>query len=718
MAMDGRIDRSEAVPQGAEAERLRAELQQCRSALQRLERRFAVAAAEASVLRDTLAAVYASHSWRLTAPLRAAVTWRPSRPRRAAAPRQAAPPLPLAAEVDAAAPRVSLIVLPPHADPPVAALRRIAAGVAFEVLLPRPEGAAGPPAPLPAGMREVPAPAGASTAALANAAAAAARGERIALWDAASPPLPGWLAALDDCFAGRDGVGMAGATLLDATGRIAAAGATIAADGRLLPLGAGAAADHPDHAYLAEVAANPLGCVMLPAALWRQMGGLDEEFGAVGPALTDLGLRLAAAGYGVVCTPFARLRAPPAAAEDWAAALGRRRLRQLRAAQGGGLAALAAPPPRVLFVDHFVPTPDRDFGSADLHAFLRIFVALGYHTTLLPLDDLACADAYAADLRRRGVRVAAGGFYRSLGDFLGREAPFDLFMVYRGTLAQTPLLSALRRHSPQARLVFNTVDLHFLRLEREALLSRSAPRLDEAFRMQQRELAAILGADCTILLSAVEQRLVGELLPGARTWVIPIARDIPGRTTPFAARRGAAFVGSFRHRPNADAIAAFVRDVWPLVRQRLDITLTVIGADPPPEVQALAGAGVVVAGHVADLDAALAGVRLTVAPLRFGAGLKGKIVSSLAAGVPCVASPVAAEGMALVDGEHVRIAAGAAEFAAAVIEVHEQAPVWERLSEAGLRLAREQFSLPAAEWRIAALLDELGLPAGRDPDLA
>jgi glycosyltransferase involved in cell wall biosynthesis len=120
---------------------------------------------------------------------------------------------------------------------------------------------------------------------------------------------------------------------------------------------------------------------------------------------------------------------------------------------------------------------------------------------------------------------------------------------------------------------------------------------------------------------------------------------------------------------------------------------------------------VVVRGHVEDLEAELATCRLTVAPLRFGAGIKGKIVSSLAAGVPCVASPVAVEGMGLADGLHLRVADGAAAFADAIVELHEQEAAWTALSDAGLEVARETFSVAGARRRIVAMLRELDLPA-------
>ena len=165
-------------------------------------------------------------------------------------------------------------------------------------------------------------------------------------------------------------------------------------------------------------------------------------------------------------------------------------------------------------------------------------------------------------------------------------------------MASGALFAQLRRHSPFAPLVFNTVDLHFLRYERAALLERSAATLDESFRLQQLELGAIGSADRTILLSDAEQALIEELLPHARTCVIPIMRDIPGRAAPFGPRSGVVFIGGFRHLPNVDAVISFVREVWPKLSGRLDGKLTIVGADAPAEVRALAGP---------DVEAARAG---------------------------------------------------------------------------------------------------------------
>jgi O-antigen biosynthesis protein len=731
--MEGSVD-PPPVPPGpdatVEAARLRAELRQTEAARRDLERQLAALAADLLDARARLAAVYASRSWRLTAPVRrflgACARPRPAAPAEpapASAPRgvpvltpsgtQSAGP----AELTATVPQASVIALSAGAGgwPALDALCACAGGMPFEVLLALPEGTSPPPAR--PGLRPVPVAAGLSPSALCNTLAASAAAPRLVLWDGAAPPRPDWLGALADALDRFEDAGMSGAVLLDAAGRVAAAGCAVADDGALVPLLAGASPDDPDLAHVAPVPALPPGAVMLPTALWRGLSGLDAEIGAIGPALADLARRIAESGRGVRRTPFARLRAPdaPPAADAWAEATGRWHLRRRRA---DAARHTQTSRPRVLLIDHFVPTPDRDSGSGDVHAFLRLFEGLGYDATMFALDDSSGVTRYVDDLRRRGVRVLQGGGFDGLRALLAREGTaFDLVLIYRVALAFGEMLEALRAHSPRARLVFNTVDLHFVRLEREAMLRRSAEALDEAYRVQQQEMAAMLRTDATIVMTPAEQQRVAALLPDVRTYALPIVRDIPGPARGFDGRRGALFVGGFRHRPNADAIEAFLRDVWPLVRQRLDIGLTIVGADPPDVLRALADPSVTVAGFVPDLDPLLGTCRLTVAPLRYGAGMKGKVVTSLAAGVPCVASPIAAEGTGLADGTQIRVADSPEAFAEAIVQVHESREVWERLSQGGLAAARERFSLPAVRRRLVDMLHDLGLPTGMEATL-
>ena len=322
-----------------------------------LERRYAAAVAELLDLRRELATVYGSRSWRLTASLRALRTRR-RRPEATIPPAQSATQ---AASFGAAAGHVSVIA--PIVTAPATTLRETPAGLGFDLLAPHDEAAP-------------------TAAAACNAAAAAAGGDWLVIWDGTSVPRPGWLAALAASFATFPDLGMAGAVLLDRAGRIVAAGATLATDGTLLPLGAGAAPGDPEHGFAAAVDAVPAGAVMVPVALWRRFGGLDPAIASLDHALAELALRMQQAGFMVARQPAAQLvrrAAPPG--DAWSAALGRWHVRRRRIALRGGIAVLGGgrtpAAPRVLFVEHFVPTPDRDSGSADLHAMLRVFVVAG-----------------------------------------------------------------------------------------------------------------------------------------------------------------------------------------------------------------------------------------------------------------------------------------------------------------------------------------------------
>ena len=157
-------------------------------------------------------------------------------------------------------------------------------------------------------------------------------------------------------------------------------------------------------------------------------------------------------------------------------------------------------------------------------------------------------------------------------------------------------------------------------------------------------------------------------------------------------------MGGFRHPPNADAMLWFGREIFPRIRARLpDVRLHCIGAEPPTEVRALQEIpGVTVHGHVPDLAPYMDGVRVAIAPLRFGAGVKGKVNLSMAHGQPVVATPCAVEGMHLMDGHDVLVAEGADAFADAVVRLYGDASLWHRLSTNGRENIRKHFSLDAA----------------------
>jgi glycosyltransferase involved in cell wall biosynthesis len=358
--------------------------------------------------------------------------------------------------------------------------------------------------------------------------------------------------------------------------------------------------------------------------------------------------------------------------------------------------------PRALVIDVVTPLPDQDSGSVDTFSHLRVLQSLGFRVTFAP-NSLAHHGRYTETLQRMGIECLYGPFVACIREFLQQEGHrFDLVIVKRIECAALHI-DDLRRYCTGAKIVFDTVDLHYMRELRRAAVEGSGELHRLAMQTKQRELSVIRKSHATIVISEVERTELAKEVPQANLHVIPFIRDVVGTSVPFAHRRDIMFVGGYLHVPNVDAVVYFCTDVWPLVHAQIpDARFRLIGSNMPPEVKALnAIPGVCPEGFVQDLGAVFDAVRLSVAPLRFGAGIKGKVASSLSYGVPCVMSPLAAEGMGIESGMCGVVAESPDEWADAIVRVYENEALWNRLSRGGMQLLRDRFSwsLGVQRWR-------------------
>jgi len=550
---------------------------------------------------------------------------------------------------------------------------------------------------------------GASIGAQLNAGAAAATTDRLVFLPSSARFGPELLPALAEAFRAS---GLVAPLLLRPDGRLSAAGGMLSAAQGLLRRGAG-----EDPAGFA--AAEPCDVALGALAATRAALVSAEPFD---PALDDFDLALGAFCLGVrlrqgcpLCWPPARVvlgeGRPPLQAEwqELARRHGGERLPEPGAGGEGG--GLGAPRLRVLYIDADTPQPDRNSGSLDAVNLMRLLNRFGARITFVPESNFAHRGAYTEALGKLGVEVAYHPVVSSVREVLEREADaFNVVFLCRAYIADR-YLAMVRELAPRARIVFYTVDLHFLREEREARIAGDAALLDAAAQSKARELASIRGSDLTIVLSTHEREMLAREVPEARVRVLPLLRDIPPLLDAPGpeGRRDILFVGTYQHPPNVDAALFFAREVWPLLRPRLPGSrFLVAGSAVTPEVAALAAEeGGEVLGFVEDLDALLARVRVSVAPLRYGAGLKGKVASALQAGLPTVATSIAAEGVALTHGQDILIADTPEDIACAVLRLHEDDALWRRLAAQGFDFVRREYALEANERRLLAVLNAL-----------
>jgi glycosyltransferase involved in cell wall biosynthesis len=241
-----------------------------------------------------------------------------------------------------------------------------------------------------------------------------------------------------------------------------------------------------------------------------------------------------------------------------------------------------------------------------------------------------------------------------------------------------------------------------------AELENSLVLKSSAAQTRRSELAVINAADTTLVVSPVEKSVLQEAAPNAQVRVISNVHEVVGSQRPFAERKDIFFVGGYQHPPNVDAAQWFVNSIWPLIHQELpDVEFHLIGSKAPEPVRALDGNGVRFRGFVKTLEPWLDGCRLAVAPLRYGAGIKGKVNISMSRGQPVVATPMAVEGMFVQSGRDVLVAETAEDFAAEVIRLYRDENLWNRVSAAGLENVRQYFSVETARLGLQELLDSL-----------
>lgn len=255
---------------------------------------------------------------------------------------------------------------------------------------------------------------------------------------------------------------------------------------------------------------------------------------------------------------------------------------------------------------------------------------------------------------------------------------------------------------PNALKVLDTEDLQCLRYARSTAYKagRELSDLDYTNDISLREIASILRCDLSLVISQFEYDLLQrqykvdrsllfywplQLQSGTELW--PLAAE---QSPDFEQRQGFAAIGNFRHAPNWDSVL-YLRELWPQVRSRIPgARLYVYGAYMPPKARQLHNEkiGFHVDGWVDDARAALAKVRVCVAPLRFGAGQKGKLLLAMCAGTPSVTTSVGAEAM--VSGPWPgRVADSASEFIDAMVSLHENSGQWHQAHQRGNDWLRE-----------------------------
>ncbi len=563
-----------------------------------------------------------------------------------------------------------------------------------------------------------------------NRGAKQARGAFLVLLNNDTQVSDGWLDRLVETFNEVPDAGLVGAKLVYPDGTLQECGGMVFSDGSGWNYGRHDDPDRPEYQYLRETDYCSGACIMLRTATFSELGGFDSHYAPAYYEDTDLAFRIREAGLKVLVQPAAVVIHHEGITSGTDTASGTKRYQEVNRdkflERWADSLAQQAPPindpdnlaqvrqsrdhhlqGRVLVIDATTPEPDQDSGSVRLTNLMQCFRGLGYGVTFFA-DNRMHAGRYTRQLQRDGVEVLYLPWLDPLKAFFEeRGSEFDYVFISRHYIAVN-YLSLLKRYCPRAPFIFDTVDLHYLREQRLAELEDSTALRQVAKQTRRSELGIVAAADVTVVVSPVEVEVLAKDAPGSRVHVLSNIHEVPGCRTGFNERKDLFFVGGYQHPPNIDAATWFVRDIWPLVRQRLpDVQFHLIGSKATDEIRALDGNGVVFHGFVEELEPWLDRCRLAVAPLRYGAGVKGKVNMSMSYGQPVVATPIAVEGMFAEDGREVLVAETAETFAEQIVRLYQDETLWNRVSAAAVENVKAHFSIEAARASLENLLDTL-----------
>ena len=561
-----------------------------------------------------------------------------------------------------------------------------------------------------------------------NRGAGQARGEFLVLLNNDTQVLEGWLDELIDTFEREPDAGLVGARLVYPDGSLQESGGIIFSDGSGWNYGRGKDAENPEYHFLHEADYCSGACIALKTKYFHEIGALDERYAPAYYEDTDLAFRVRESGFKVLIQPLSAVihHEGITSGTDTSSGTKKYQLINQKKFKDRWQTELQSQPEkisnpdddqkvrfssqhriknRILFIDATTPEPDKDSGSVRLTNLMQCCRHLGYGVTFFA-DNRAYAGSYTRDLQKSGIEVLYHPWLESLHDFFrDRGNEFDYIFISRHYIAIN-YVSLLKRYCPESRFIFDTVDLHYLREQRLAELEQSLPLKRTALQTRKAEMSVIKASDATLVVSTVEKDVLAEDAPGEKVHVLSNIHHVPGRDKDFADRKDIYFVGGYQHPPNIDAACWFVSDIWPLIHEQLpDLRFHLIGSKAPEKVRALNGNGVVFHGFVESLDPFLSGCRLAMAPLRYGAGVKGKVNMSMAHGQPVVATPAAVEGMFAEHERELLVAEDAQSFAREVVRLYQDEDLWNHLSDASVQNVEDHFSLATARESLTTLFD-------------
>ncbi len=553
-----------------------------------------------------------------------------------------------------------------------------------------------------------------------NHAAKSAKGQYILFLNNDTTVKENWLSSLVQLIESDNRIGMVGSKLIYPDGRLQEAGGIIWKDASAWNYGNGQDPEKADFNYVRDVDYISGAAIMIRKSLWKEIGGFDELFVPAYCEDSDLAFEVRKHGYRVVYQPASVVVHYEGVSNGTDTSTGlkhyqvvnneklqKKWAKELAEHYENGSHVLKAKDrcfgdrKLILFIDHYVPQFDKDAGSRTVFQYVKMFVQKGYDVKFIG-DNYFKHEPYTTVLNNMGVEVLHGPWYAEhIFEWLeANKESIDYVFMNRPHISVKYI--DFFKEKMNAKIIYYGHDLHFLRITREYELTGDENKRKEALDWKEKELSLMHKADVVYYPSEVEATLIKEIDENINVKaLVPYVYDEFKKVKREPSKnKGILFVGGFSHTPNIDAVKWFVEEVYPKIKEKENIPFYVAGSNPTEEILSYNGNGIDVKGFVSDeeLEALYNNCKLVVVPLRYGAGVKGKVIEAIYNGVPIVTTSVGAEGIP--EAESIlEIYDTPSEFAEAVVNLYHDDKELEAVSEKMQKYVKKHNSVEAA-WKV------------------
>ena len=529
---------------------------------------------------------------------------------------------------------------------------------------------------------------------------------------------PHWLDSLVELAKSDEDIGYIGSMLVNNDGSIQEAGGTIYKNGWGFSNHAGKDIEAPEANYVREVDCVTGASIFLRFDAFKNVNFFDEIYAPAFYEEYDLAFKMWAAGYRVLFEPRSRIM------HLGSGSYGSKRRDQLsiinhdkfvkkwkmeleqqpKVDENYFISSYRHKSHTVVVIDDAVPRPDTNAGSQTIFSIVK-YLSENNVRVIFWGSEFNVEPKYVNSLRQLGVET-----HSPKEDFFSW---FDECEQYIDTVLISRPLVATRfipylRDKFHGKLVYYTHDLHYLRMKRAEEMNYKSNAAWQSASMQEVEFNIFANVDLILSPSDVETRIIRDILPEREVATVTpymYEDDQIIRVGSYENQRYLLFVGGFSHEPNVDAVHFLINEIMPSIWLRQpNLVLMVVGSDFPIALRHNLNEKIKILGHVGDLTDIYLGAFASICPLRFGAGVKGKVIESLRYGIPVITSRTGIEGTYLEDGQELLIADSPTQYSNSVSRLLESKDLWNKLSINGNQYVLKNYNLEIAGNQILELL--------------